>query len=85
MEHRLKTWPLFFADVSTGAKTFDIRKDDRNFQVGDTLLLLEFDPEHYVKKYTGREIRVIVNYIVSLDDIPGMQKGSVGMSIELVD
>jgi hypothetical protein len=85
MEHRLKTWPLFFADVSTGAKTFDIRKDDRNFQVGDTLLFLEFDPEHYVKKYTGREIRVIVNYIVSLDDIPGMQKGFVGMSIELVD
>ena len=44
MEHTLKTWPVFFADVETGAKNFEIRKNDRNFQVGDFLRLEEFEP-----------------------------------------
>ena len=37
--HKLKTLPKYFNAVMTGEKTFEVRKDDRNFQVGDYLLL----------------------------------------------
>jgi hypothetical protein len=43
MTHKLKTWPEFFKAILAGDKTFEIRKDDRGFKVGDTLRLLEFD------------------------------------------
>ena len=43
-EHDLKTWSPFYAAVASGAKTFELRKDDRNYSVGDVLLLREWDP-----------------------------------------
>lgn len=79
-EHRLKTWPIFFAEVATGAKTFEIRKNDRDFKVGDVLILVEYDPD--TNTYSGDEMKVMVTYSVMLDDIPGMPKGFIGMSIE---
>jgi ASC-1-like (ASCH) protein len=44
MKHILKTWPEYFKEVEAGTKTFEVRKDDRNFKVGDTLLLVEYTP-----------------------------------------
>ena len=43
--HRLKTVQPFFNDVMIGAKDFELRKDDRNFQVGDRLDLFEGDEQ----------------------------------------
>ncbi|MCX7610250.1 MAG: DUF3850 domain-containing protein [Ignavibacterium sp.] len=37
--HKLKIYPEFFKEVCSGKKTFEIRKNDRGFQVGDILLL----------------------------------------------
>ena len=81
--HILKTWPVFFWDVSTGAKTFEIRKNDRGFQVGDELILQEYDP--ISKQYSGEELRVSVTYTVHFDGVPDMPMGMIGMSIELVE
>lgn len=44
MKHTLKCWPEYFAPVKEGKKTFEIRKDDREFKVGDVLELKEFQP-----------------------------------------
>jgi len=44
MIHELKTWPEYFKDVKSGKKSFEIRKDDRDFNKGDVLLLREFKP-----------------------------------------
>lgn len=43
MEHELKTIPKYFNAVREGRKTFEVRKDDRNFKVGDTLKLIKYE------------------------------------------
>ncbi len=44
MIHELKTWPEFWDAVDRGEKTFEVRKDDRGFQVGDVLALQRWQP-----------------------------------------
>jgi hypothetical protein len=39
--HRLKILPEFFEAVRDGRKRFECRKNDRNFAVGDELVLME--------------------------------------------
>lgn len=60
-EHELKTWPTFYEAVAAGDKTFELRKDDREFQVGDTLHLREWQPSGY----TGRECKRRVTYVLT--------------------
>ena len=43
--HELKTIEPFFSEVRDGLKTFEVRKDDRDFQVGDFLKLRKYDPD----------------------------------------
>lgn len=43
MTHELKILPKYFEDVMTGKKNFEIRKNDRDFKVGDYLLLKEYE------------------------------------------
>ncbi|EAC8001172.1 DUF3850 domain-containing protein [Listeria monocytogenes] len=57
--HKLKILPEFFEKKRTLVKAFEIRKNDRNFKVGDTLVLQEFDND----EYTGREYWEDVVYI----------------------
>ena len=44
MQHELKIWPKFFARVVDGSKPFEVRRNDRDFQTGDFVLLREYDP-----------------------------------------
>lgn len=37
--HHLKIKPEYLEAVASGKKTFELRRDDRGFKVGDTLLL----------------------------------------------
>ena len=68
MTHELKIMPEYFSAVQSGRKTFEVRKNDRNYQVGDHLLLEEWDNENHV--FTGRAHLVSVTYI-----LPGGQFG----------
>lgn len=61
--HHLKTWPSYFAAVADGRKTFEARKADRDYRVGDTLVLKEWDPETH--QYSGREVRRTITYILT--------------------
>lgn len=61
--HDLKLWPQFFPALARGEKTFEIRKNDRNFQVGDGLRLREWDPVE--ERYTGREVQAEISYVLS--------------------
>lgn len=60
-EHELKILPEYFEAIKNGTKTFEIRKNDRGFAIGDILTLKEYSGE----KYTGREINKVIIYILT--------------------
>ncbi len=65
--HRLKIMPEFFEAVCDGRKLFECRKNDRNFAVGDELVLMEAVASGF---NTGREVLMKVTYV-----LPGGQYG----------
>lgn len=78
--HELKTWPEYFEEVFAGRKTFEVRQNDRGFNVGDQLFLREYDPE--TKCYTGRELTRTVTYILRGRDFTGIHDGTIVMAIK---
>ncbi len=44
IQHKLKTWPVYFDALWRKLKLFELRKNDRDYRVNDTLLLQEFEP-----------------------------------------
>ena len=77
--HELKTWPGFFAGIVTGEKTAEVRRNDRNFAVGDTLVLREYNAE--TGEYTGRVERRRVGRVDDLRPVTGVP-GLVLLSFE---
>jgi len=79
--HTLKCWPEYFAAVKNGTKTFEIRRDDRGFKVGDILVLQEWESpaDGRASKYLGTKVRVEVTYITHFPD--GLRPGYVAMGI----
>ena len=66
--HELKCLSDYFEAVRSGAKSFEMRKADRDFAVGDVLWLREVGGPGFV--YTGRNLRRLVTYV-----LPGGQFG----------
>ena len=60
--HELKTIPYYYQAVWKGVKTFEARKNDRDFRVGDLLHLREWDATK--KEYTGAELARRVTFIL---------------------
>jgi hypothetical protein len=71
MTHSLKTWETFFSQVLSGEKTFELRKDNRQFAVGDTLILQEWGRDN--GSYTGREIVAKITYKLHAADCEGLK------------
>lgn len=74
--HELKILPEYFQAVWDGRKKAELRRDDRNFVVGDELILREWDGE----RYTGSGLCVVVTHI--LRGVPGLADGYCILSIE---
>ena len=82
--HELKTWPAPFEAMWQEQKRFEVRRDDRGFEVRDSLWLREWDPA--TGEYTGRELRdVIVKFILRGADAVGfgVQPGYCVMSTHI--
>lgn len=69
--HELKSWPEHFGPISHGFKNFDLRKDDRDYEVGDTVVFEEF--RNGVGEYTGATATRRIIYILRKFDglMPG--------------
>lgn len=57
--HILKLQQPFFDDVYCGRKDFEVRKNDRNFEVGDRLKFIEYPSEN--PRFIFRDIKYILD------------------------
>lgn len=62
--HELKTHPEYFRKVWNGKKTAELRFDDRDFMIGDTVILKEF---RKIKGFTGRACEFKISDITRLN------------------
>lgn len=65
--HDVKLGATFFDDVKTGRKTFELRKNDREYKEGDTIVMHEYKDG----TTTGRTIEKKIVYM--LEDFTGLE------------
>ena len=58
--HNIKILSAYFKEVQKGNKNFELRLNDRDYSIGDTVTLIEFDGD----SYTGRELHRIIKYVL---------------------
>lgn len=72
MIHELKILPEYFEAVASGRKQFEIRKNDRDFKVGDYIILREWGERYNFdewpdfvawRDYTGNSYKAEITYI----------------------
>jgi hypothetical protein len=65
--HLVKSWPEFYHAVEAGYKHFEVRRNDRDYNEGDLLLLQEYDPRE--NDYTGRSVSRRIGKVWPLDGV----------------
>lgn len=83
--HVLKLDSKYYDASLTNAKTFEIRKNDRNFGIGDIIKLVEVNPELRDESsgligVTGRAHYKVITYI--LDDAEYLRDGYVCLGLK---
>jgi uncharacterized protein DUF3850 len=71
MTHSVKCWTQYYGAIRDNIKRFDLRKDDRGYEVGDKVIFEEF--KHGVGEYTGKTVERRIAYI--LRDFDGLMPG----------
>lgn len=72
MQHDLKILPKYFKAVKTSKKKFELRKNDRDYKVGDEIHLEEWEP---AGGYTGRDIVKEITYVLKDCERFGLKDG----------
>ena len=65
--HQLKLNTKYFDAVQNGVKSFEVRKHDRNYQIGDTLDMLEVFDDGVIG---ARMFRMTIVFMLTHDDFP---------------
>lgn len=80
--HELKIVPEYFRAVKEGKKKFEIRKNDRNFKVGEYIDLREYSGD---KGYTGNRLCLKIVYMIESDWFQqGLKDGYCVLGIEVI-
>ena len=79
--HELKTETNYFHDICYNGKTFEVRKNDRNYKKGDMLLLKNYNPKE--KTYEYGYVMAKITYILEGGNF-GIDKEMVVMGIQIV-
>lgn len=67
--HKLKILPEYYKAQIEGNKNFEIRKNDRDYKVGDKLVLKEYDPK--AKEFTGQSFITEITFITDYQQKDG--------------
>lgn len=67
--HQLKVHPQFWPSLKSGQKNFEVRRNDRQYKVGDRLVLREYDPAG-IGYTNSMAVERSVTYILTQDDMP---------------
>jgi len=62
--HELKITPKYFRYVKWGIKKFELRKNDRGYEVGDYVKLREYNGE----SYSGEFLWIKITYILDFEE-----------------
>lgn len=73
MNHELKIIPEYYKYIRSHEKTFEIRKDDRDYKPGDVLILREWNPA--TREYTGHQTKRVITYILREAEQYGLKDG----------
>ena len=76
-EHVLKTLPQYWDAVERGEKTFEVRRDDRGFQRGDTVVLVRLNS---IGLETSARLRFTIGWILTGGQF-GLEPGYVVFSL----
>lgn len=85
MTHDLKAWPVYFRPLKAGLKTFECRRNDRNFVAGDFIHVREYVP--HANEYTGDTCDFRITYVMNggNSDVPGLASGWAVLGIARVE
>lgn len=84
MTHDLKCWPVHFRPLKAGLKTHELRRNDRNFALGDFLHVREYVP--HANEYTGDTCDFRITHVLHAGpDHPGLAPGFADLSILRVE
>jgi ASC-1-like (ASCH) protein len=61
MRHQVKIFMEYYAHIQEGKKRFEVRKNDRDYQVGDELLLREVRRDNGYDKLDSA--RYLITYV----------------------
>lgn len=66
--HKLKIKPEYLTEIILGNKTFEIRLNDRDYEVGDKVTLTEIPVSEYIypRSFTAK-----IGYITNFEQKPG--------------
>lgn len=79
--HQLKVECEFYTPLSMHLKNFEVRKNDRDFQVNDILILREWSAAR--EAYTGLWLYAQISYI--LDDPRYCKEGYVILGLKFIE
>lgn len=91
-QHELKVNERFFDAINNNIKTFEIRKFDRDYKVGDTIRMVCVDDDKAIitvpnykegKESVPLRVYAVITYILTHDDFPmGIPEGYCVMAIK---
>lgn len=71
MIHHLKVWREFWPEIKSGAKPFEVRRDDRSYRAGDILRMRSYDPASRGYEFPYDEY---IDFVITFK-LPGGQFG----------
>jgi len=78
--HIVKCWPIYFGALLCRDKRFDVRFNDRDYQVDDLVTFQEWCP--VTKEFSGEELTYRALYILAQHD--GLKDGFVVLGLDNV-